>query len=370
MNKPTEASPALPAEPLQKLLRSLHDPYLERDLASAELVREAVLKDGRARLHLELGYPGGTWSEELSQHLHDGLLKVPGVKQADVEITPGIVGHATQPGATALHGVKNLIAVASGKGGVGKSTVAVNLALALQSQGARVGILDADIYGPSQPRMLGCHGQPETIDGKRLIPKRGYGLQSMSIGYLVEEETPTIWRGPMATSALEQMLRDTAWEDLDYLVVDLPPGTGDIQLTLCQKIPVSGAIIVTTPQDISLLDARKALKMFERVKVHVLGIVENMSVHVCGQCGHQEHIFGDGGGAVLAEESKVPLLAQLPLDAAIREDVDNGRPTMALQPATETAEAFRKLARRAGARLALRNRDYKFKFPKIVIENA
>ena len=370
MSTPADKASEFPAEPLQALLAKIHDPHLDLDLASADVVREAALENGQARLRLELGYPGGDWAKELTEQLRNGLLEIPGVKEAEVAVAPGIVGHVVQQGAAALPGVKNLIAVASGKGGVGKSTIAVNLALALQAEGAKTGILDADVYGPSQPRMLGCHGRPDSIDGKRVIPKRSYGLQSMSIGYLVEEETPMIWRGPMATSALEQMLRDTAWEDLDYLVVDLPPGTGDIQLTLCQKIPVSGAIIVTTPQDISLMDARKALKMFERVKVHILGIVENMSVYVCSQCGRQEHIFGDGGGAALARSSEVPLLARLPLDPAIREGVDNGRPTVALQPATETAKAFRELARRAGARLALRGRDYSSRFPKIVIENS
>ena len=252
---------------------------------------------------------------------------------------------------------------------VGKSTTAVNLALALQAEGAKVGILDADIYGPSQPRMLGCRSKPETQDGKSIEPNVSHGIQSMSIGYLIEEDTPMIWRGPMVTSALEQLLHDTHWTDLDYLVIDLPPGTGDIQLTLCQKIPVSGAIIVTTPQDIALLDAIKGLKMFEKVSVSVLGIVENMSTHICSQCGHEEHVFGAGGGERMARDYGTELLGSLPLDISIREGADNGKPTVALQPDSAIARTYREIARRAAARLALRARDYTAKFPKIVVEN-
>jgi ATP-binding protein involved in chromosome partitioning len=277
--------------------------------------------------------------------------------------------HAVQAMLTPMPGVRNIIAVASGKGGVGKSTTAVNLALALSVEGARVGLLDADIYGPSQPRMLGARQQPESPDGKTLNPIVSYNIQSMSIGYLIEEDTPMVWRGPMVTQTLEQLLRDTRWHDLDYLIIDLPPGTGDTQLTLSQKVPVSGAIIVTTPQDIALLDARKGLKMFEKVEVPVLGVVENMSIHICSQCGHEEHIFGAGGGQRMAEEYEVPFLGSLPLDIRIREETDGGRPTVAAEPDSRIASLYREIARRAAARLSLQARNYSHKFPNIVIQN-
>jgi len=239
----------------------------------------------------------------------------------------------------------------------------------LSVEGARVGLLDADIYGPSQPRMLGVSQQPESPDGKSLMPVVSYNIQSMSIGYLIEEETPMIWRGPMVTQALEQLLRDTRWHDLDYLIIDLPPGTGDTQLTLSQKVPVSGAIIVTTPQDIALLDARRGLKMFEKVEVPVLGIVENMSIHICSKCGHEEHIFGDGGGQRMASEEKAPFLGSLPLDIRIREETDGGRPTVIAEPASRIAELYREIARRAAARLSLQARNYSHKFPNIMIQS-
>jgi ATP-binding protein involved in chromosome partitioning len=274
-----------------------------------------------------------------------------------------------QKGLKPLPGVKNIIAVASGKGGVGKSTTAVNLALALSVEGATVGLLDADIYGPSQPRMLGASERPESRDGKTMEPVVSHGIQSMSIGYLIEEETPMVWRGPMVTQALEQLLRDTRWQNLDYLIIDLPPGTGDTQLTLAQKVPVSGAIIVTTPQDIALLDARKGLKMFEKVEVPVLGIVENMSTHICSRCGHEEHIFGEGGGQRMATQYQVPFLGALPLDIRIRQETDGGQPTVAAEPDSHIAGLFRDIARRAAARLSLQARNYSHKFPNIVIQN-
>jgi ATP-binding protein involved in chromosome partitioning len=280
-----------------------------------------------------------------------------------------IIAHEVQKGLKPLPGVKNIIAVASGKGGVGKSTVAVNLALALSVEGANVGLLDADIYGPSQPRMLGASERPESRDGKTMEPVVSHGLQSMSIGYLIEEETPMVWRGPMVTQALEQLLRDTRWQDLDYLIIDLPPGTGDTQLTLAQKVPVSGAIIVTTPQDIALLDARKGLKMFEKVEVSVLGIVENMSIHICSQCGHEEHIFGAGGGQRMAAQYNAPFLGALPLDIRIREETDSGQPTVIAEPDSRIAGLFRDIARRASARLSLQAKNYSHKFPSIVIQN-
>jgi len=274
-----------------------------------------------------------------------------------------------QKGVTPINGVRNIIAIASGKGGVGKSTVAVNLALALSSEGATVGILDADIYGPSQPRMLGVNQRPESVDGKSLEPLVSYQVQVMSIGFLIEEDSPMIWRGPMVTQALEQLLNDTRWKDLDYLVVDLPPGTGDIQLTLAQKVPVSGAVIVTTPQNIALLDARKGLKMFEKVEIPVLGIIENMSTHICSECGHEEHIFGAGGGKRMADDYDVEHLGNIPLDSRIRADVDGGRPTVVADPDGAIADIYRRIARRVGGKLAVRKRSYSDVFPSIVIEN-
>ena len=280
-----------------------------------------------------------------------------------------MVAHEVQKGVTPINGVRNIIAIASGKGGVGKSTVAVNLALALSSEGATVGILDADIYGPSQPRMLGVNQRPESVDGKSLEPLVSYQVQVMSIGFLIEEDSPMIWRGPMVTQALEQLLNDTRWKDLDYLVVDLPPGTGDIQLTLAQKVPVSGAVIVTTPQNIALLDARKGLKMFEKVEIPVLGIIENMSTHICCECGHEEHIFGAGGGKRMADDYDVEHLGNIPLDSRIRADVDGGRPTVVADPDGAIADIYRRIARRVGGKLAVRKRSYSDVFPSIVIEN-
>ncbi len=269
-----------------------------------------------------------------------------------------------------MSNISSIIAVASGKGGVGKSTTSVNMALALSAEGATVGVLDADIYGPSQPRMLGISGKPESLDGKSLEPMENYGVQAMSIGFLIDEETPMIWRGPMVTQALEQLLNDTKWRGLDYLIVDLPPGTGDTQLTLAQKIPVSGAVIVTTPQDIALLDARKGLKMFEKVEVPILGIVENMSTHICSQCGHEEHIFGAGGGAAMAAENGIELLGSLPLDISIRKLTDSGSPSVVSDPDGKIAAAYRQIARKTAARLALKAKDYTASFPNIVIQNS
>jgi ATP-binding protein involved in chromosome partitioning len=269
-----------------------------------------------------------------------------------------------------LAAVKNIIAVASGKGGVGKSTTAVNLALALSAEGARVAVLDADIYGPSQPRMLGVSGRPESADGKKLTPMENYGVQVMSIGFLIDEEQPMIWRGPMVTQALTQLLNETAWRDLDYLVIDLPPGTGDIQLTLSQKIPVTGAVIVTTPQDIALLDARKGLRMFEKVNVPTLGIVENMSTHICSNCGHEEHIFGEGGGARMAEQYTIDLLGALPLDIRIRQQADEGRPTVVAEPDSPIARTYRDIARKVAAKLSLKPKSFAGRFPEIMVHKS
>jgi ATP-binding protein involved in chromosome partitioning len=280
------------------------------------------------------------------------------------------VSHAAQGGVPLVPGVRNIIAVASAKGGVGKSTVAVNLALALAAEGASVGILDADIYGPSQPMMLGLQGQrPTSPDGKTLDPMTAHGVRAMSIGFLIDVEQPMVWRGPMVTQALEQLLRDTQWKDLDYLVVDMPPGTGDIQLTLAQKVPVTGAVIVTTPQDIALLDARKGLKMFEKVNVPILGIVENMSTHVCANCGHEEHIFGEGGGRKMADDYGVTVLGSLPLDVRIREQADSGNPTVAADPGSRAAQTYKEIARRVAVKIAEKAQDFSAAFPKIVIKN-
>ena len=345
------------------------DPYLETDLKSAKCLKSVEVDDGRVRVSVQLGFPTRGYAQALDKAIRERVSALPGVTDCRTDVSTKIASHVVQQGVDTLENVKNIIAVASGKGGVGKSTVSVNLALALSAEGATVGILDADIYGPSQPRMLGVRGQPDSRDGKSLEPMVSYNLQSMSIGYLVDEETPMIWRGPMVTQALEQLLKDTNWRDIDYLIVDLPPGTGDTQLTLAQKIPVSGAVIVTTPQDIALLDARKGLKMFEKVKVPVLGIIENMSIHVCSQCGHQEHIFGEGGGARMAEQYAVDFLGGLPLDAAIRADTDEGKPTVVKDPDGPVGAQFREVARRLAAKLSLQAKDYTQAFPKIMIQS-
>ena len=354
---------------VENALKGYVDPYLEQDLVTAKCVKQIQVAEGRVAVDVELGFPSAGYRDTLIAALRERLATLPGVGDVVIRVESKIIAHEVQKGLKPLPGVRNIIAVASGKGGVGKSTTAVNLALALSVEGARVGLLDADIYGPSQPRMLGVSQQPESPDGKSLMPVMSYNLQSMSIGYLIEEETPMIWRGPMVTQALEQLLRDTRWHDLDYLIIDLPPGTGDTQLTLSQKVPVSAAIIVTTPQDIALLDARRGLKMFEKVEVPVLGVVENMSIHICSKCGHEEHIFGAGGGQRMANEQKVPFLGSLPLDIRIREETDGGRPTVVAEPASRIAGLYREIARRAAARLSLQARNYSHRFPKIVIQN-
>jgi ATP-binding protein involved in chromosome partitioning len=354
---------------VETTLNEYIDPYLEQDLVSAKAVKNIEIEDGTVTVDIVLGFPAKGYFDDLANKLKDIIAKIEGVTTVNVNVKSAVTSHAVQKGVKPIQGVKNIIAVASGKGGVGKSTTAVNLALALAAEGATVGILDADIYGPSQPRMLGIHAKPESKDGRSLEPVVNYGVQSMSIGYLIEEDTPMIWRGPMVTQALEQLLNDTNWQDLDYLIVDLPPGTGDTQLTLAQKVPVSGAVIVTTPQDISLLDARKGLKMFEKVDVKVLGIIENMSIHICSKCGHEEHIFGHGGGNKLAEEQGTTLLGALPLDIHIREQADGGHPTVVADPEGRITQIYRDIARRVAAKLSLVAKDYSAKFPKIVIQN-
>ncbi len=360
---------AVSRDRIEAALKTWTEPHLGTDLVSAGAVRGLELDGGKVSLDVDLGFPLGAYREALAVELRGLLQAVPGVERSEVKVAGTVLSHAVQRNLVPMPGVKNIIAVASGKGGVGKSTVAVNLALALVADGAKVGMLDADIYGPSQPRMLGLSGRPSSKDGKHIEPLEAYGVKCMSIGFLIDAETPMVWRGPMVTQALVQLIRDTLWGELDYLIVDMPPGTGDIQLTLSQQVPVSGAVIVTTPQEIALLDARKGLKMFQKVEVNVLGVVENMSTHVCTQCGHEEHIFGAGGGASLAAQYQVPFLGELPLELRVREQTDAGRPTVVAEPESTVAARYRDIARRTAARLALAGRDYAGAFPKIVIED-
>ena len=356
-------------ESVTRRLATVIDPHTDSDLVDGKSVTDISVDGVDVKVRLTLGYPAKSWHGVLKEQITAALADLDGLGEVAIDIDTDVVAHEVQKGVTPINGVRNIIAIASGKGGVGKSTVAVNLALALSSEGATVGILDADIYGPSQPRMLGVNQRPESADGKTLEPLASYQVQVMSIGFLIEEDSPMIWRGPMVTQALEQLLNDTRWKDLDYLVVDLPPGTGDIQLTLAQKVPVSGAVIVTTPQNIALLDARKGLKMFEKVEIPVLGIIENMSTHICSECGHEEHIFGAGGGKRMADDYDVEHLGNIPLDSRIRADVDAGRPTVVADPDGAIADIYRQVARRVGGKLAVRKRNYSDVFPSIVIEN-
>jgi ATP-binding protein involved in chromosome partitioning len=350
------------------LLATIIDPHHDDNLVTAGCVRGVGIDSGRVVVEIVLGYPAASYIDTLANTVKSTLEADPRIERATVDVRWQVTAHKVQQGLTPLPEVKNILAVASGKGGVGKSTTAVNVALALAAEGARVGMLDADIYGPSQPRMLGLSGKPEVRDGKAIVPKVNHGIQCMSIGFMVEEDTPMIWRGPMVTQALQQLLNETDWQGLDYLVIDLPPGTGDIQLTLCQRVPVSGALIVTTPQDIALLDARKGLKMFEKVAVPVLGIVENMSTHICSNCGHEEAIFGSGGGERMAAEYGVPLLGQMPLDLRIRAETDSGQPTVVAEPDSPIAQRYREIARKTAARLARQARNKSIGFPNIVIQ--
>jgi ATP-binding protein involved in chromosome partitioning len=356
-------------EQIEAAIQGYVEPHLNKDLVTAKFVKGIEISGDKVSVAIELGFPAKGIHEEISNQVKAAVEAVAGVAACTVSISTKIVAHSVQKALKPIDNVKNIIAVASGKGGVGKSTTAVNLALALAAEGASVGLLDADIYGPSQPRMLGISGKPESKDGRSLEPMQSYGLQAMSIGFLIDEETPMIWRGPMVTQALEQLLNDTNWSDLDYLVIDLPPGTGDTQLTLAQKVPVAGAVIVTTPQDIALLDARKGLKMFEKVEVPVLGIVENMSMHICSNCGHEEPIFGTGGGQSMASQYSVDLLGQLPLDIRIREETDGGKPTVVAEPEARISQIYREIARKTAAKLSLQAKSYAAKFPSIVIEN-
>ncbi len=352
---------------VEQALAAFHDPYLKQDWLSAGFVKSINIADSLV-IQILLGYPAAGIREQLIAQLTQHLQQILGVSSIVIELDWKIISHAVQMGVQSLPQIKNIIAVASGKGGVGKSTTAVNLALALSAEGAQVGLLDADIYGPSQPMMLGVQKRPEVTERKALLPVMAHGLQTMSIGYLVDTASAMVWRGPMVTGALQQLLNETEWQALDYLIIDLPPGTGDIQLTLAQKIPVSGAVIVTTPQDIALLDVRKAITMFNKVKVPVLGMIENMSIHTCSQCGHQEAIFGTGGGRQMADEYRIPLLGQLPLDLHIRQQVDKGNPSVASEPMSATALLYRNIARNLAACLSLQAKNYTRLFPKIVIE--
>jgi ATP-binding protein involved in chromosome partitioning len=349
-------------------LSELIDPVTGRNYVESKSVKGVKLEGSRVSLDVVLGYPARGVIEKVRAQVAERLAKLPGIEHAAVNVVSKVVTHAAQRGVKLVPGIKNIIAVASGKGGVGKSTTAVNLALALAAEGATVGMLDADIYGPSQPLMLGITGRPTSKDGKTMEPMEGHGIQAMSVGFLIEQDTPMVWRGPMVTQALEQLLTETRWRELDYLVVDLPPGTGDIQLTLAQKVPVTGAVIVTTPQDIALIDARKGLKMFEKVGIPIIGVVENMAIHICSQCGHAEHIFGSGGGEKMCKDYDVEFLGSLPLDIRIREQADSGKPTVVSDPEGPIAAIYREIARKVAARIARQSEDRSSVFPKIVIQ--
>ncbi|MEM7707695.1 MAG: iron-sulfur cluster carrier protein ApbC [Pseudomonadota bacterium] len=354
---------------VEALLAGFVDPLTGESLTDAGALSGLALDGDKLAVQIELGYPAKGIQEQLGTDIENHLKASGSFSAVAVEVTSRVVAHKVQGELTPLPEVKNVIAVASGKGGVGKSTTSVNLALALAAEGATVGLLDADIYGPSQPRMVGASGKPESDDGHTIEPKMSHGLQTMSIGYLIDEDTPMVWRGPMVTQALQQLISDTRWKGLDYLIIDMPPGTGDIQLTLAQRVPVSGAVIVTTPQDIALLDAKKGLRMFEKVSVPVLGIVENMSTHVCSNCGHEEPIFGEGGGASMAEQYNVKLLGQLPLDIRIRQQTDSGNPTVVAEPDGALAQSYREIARQTAAQLSVQARNKKVQFPNIVIKD-
>jgi ATP-binding protein involved in chromosome partitioning len=354
---------------VQARLKGLIDPNTGRDFVTGKAVRKVAIDGADVAVDVQIGYPAKCQLESLKRLVHDAVAALPGVGRVAGNVTQKTASHAVQRGVKLVPGVRNIVAVASGKGGVGKSTTAVNLALALAAEGASVGVLDADIYGPSQPMMLGLAGRPESKDGKTLEPMEAYGVQAMSIGFLIDTDTPMVWRGPMVTQALEQLLKDTNWRDLDYLVVDMPPGTGDIALTLSQKVPVTGAVIVTTPQDIALIDARKGLKMFEKVGVPIVGVVENMSIHVCSKCGHAEHIFGEGGAARMCRDYDVPFLGSLPLDIRIREQADSGRPTVISEPDGPVAQAYKAIARKVAIAVAQKAEDFSAKFPSIVVQN-
>jgi len=358
---------AVDSQALLNALQAVTDPNTGKDFVSTKALKNLQTSDGDVAFDLEMGYPAKSQIPALRRALIAAAKSVSGVDNVSVNVTTNITAHAVQRGVQLMPNVKNIIAVASGKGGVGKSTTAVNLALALAAEGAKVGILDADIYGPSQPMMMGVEGRPESEDGKTMEPLENYGVQVISIGFLIDRDEAMIWRGPMATQALEQLLRQTNWKDLDYLIVDMPPGTGDIQLTLSQRVPLTGAVIVTTPQDIALLDARKGIKMFEKVGVPILGIVENMAVHVCEKCGHVEHIFGVDGGKNMAAEYGMDYLGALPLNMSIRVQADSGMPTVVADPEGEIAGLYKTVARQVAIKIAAKAKDFSSKFPSIKV---
>lgn len=354
---------------VRQALAAVQDPHTGKDIVSGGALRAVGVDGARVSVDVQLSYPAAGWQGVLAAQIKQVLEALPEVESAVATVSYRVYAHQVQKELSPLPGVRNIVAVASGKGGVGKSTTAVNLALALQAEGATVGVLDADVYGPSLPLLTGTSGKPDSPDGQNFNPKRNHGLQVMSIGYMIEEDTPVIWRGPMVTQALMQLATNTLWQDLDYLIVDFPPGTGDIALTLAQRIPMSAAVIVTTPQDIALIDARKALKMFEKVEVPVLGIIENMATHICSHCGHEEPIFGQGGGARMAQQYDRPLLGSLPLDIRIRASADAGTPSVAADANSDLALRYREIARSLAAKLSLQARNKAIQFPKIVIQN-
>ena len=358
---------AVTEQDIKTALQGVVDPNTGTDFVSTRALKNLQISGGDVAFDIELGYPAKSQIPALRRALVAAAKGVAGVDNVSVNLSTRVIAHAVQRGVQLMPNVKNIIAVASGKGGVGKSTTAVNLALALAAEGASVGLLDADIYGPSQPMMMGIDARPESGDGKTMEPLENYGVQVMSIGFLVAQDAAAIWRGPMPTQALEQLLRQTNWKDLDYLIVDMPPGTGDIQLTLSQRVPMTGAVIVTTPQDIALLDARKGIKMFEKVGVPILGIVENMAVHVCSKCGHTEHIFGQDGGRKMAAEYSMDYLGALPLDINIRLQADNGRPTVVADPDGEVAALYKAVARQVAVKIAAQAKDFSSKFPTISV---
>lgn len=358
---------AVETQALLNALQAVTDPNTGKDFVSTKALKNLQVQDGDVSFDVELGYPAKSQMPALRRALIAAAKSVAGVDNVSVNLSMKITAHAVQRGVQLMPNVKNIIAVASGKGGVGKSTTAVNLALALAAEGAKVGILDADIYGPSQPMMMGVEGRPESADGQTMEPLENYGVQVISIGFLVDRDEAMIWRGPMATQALEQLLRQTNWKDLDYLIVDMPPGTGDIQLTLSQRVPMTGAVIVTTPQDIALLDARKGIKMFEKVGVPILGIVENMAVYCCPNCGHIEHIFGADGGKNMATEYGMDYLGALPLNMSIRVQADSGMPTVVADPEGEIAGIYKTVARQVAIKIAAKAKDFSSKFPSIKV---
>jgi len=360
---------SIDAEAVKVALSGVIDPNTGKDFTSEKAVKNVKVEGGSVTLDIELGYPARSQFGLVTQLVEDAVRKLPGVTDVRTNVSSRVVAHAVQRGIKVMPNVKNIIAVASGKGGVGKSTTAVNLALALAAEGAQVGILDADIYGPSQPTMMGISGRPVTEDGKTMEPMQNHGLQVSSIGFLVDQDEAMVWRGPIVTQALQQLITQTNWHDLDYLVIDMPPGTGDVQLTLSQKVPVTGAVIVTTPQDIALLDARRGLKMFEKVGIPILGIVENMSMHICTNCGHAEPIFGEGGGEKMCKDFGVDFLGALPLTMAIREQADSGRPTVVAEPDGKIADIYKAIARKVAVKVAEKARDMSSKFPTITVQN-